>query len=202
MKTVALYAMDTMADWEYSYIVAGLTMAAEFAPDRYRLVVASDGPVEEVTTLGRLRLRPDTTLDQLDDVAVLILPGGATWATGHDAVLDMARSLLEADTPVAAICGATLGLARTGILDNRPHTSNDPGFLTTATEYKGADHYVESRTVTDSALITAPGTAPVDFSKAVFEALELFPQPVIDAWHGLYTTGDKKYYDQLNGTSA
>lgn len=197
MKTVALYAMDTMADWEYSYIVAGLTMAAEFAPDRYRLVVASDGPVEEVRTLGRLRIRPDTTLDRLDDVAVLILPGGESWATGHDAVLDMARTLLTAEIPVAAICGATLGLARTGMLDNRPHTSNAAEFLTTAAEYKGSEHYVESRTVKDGALITAPGTAPVDFSKAVFEALDLFPQPVIDAWYGLYTTGDKKYYDQL-----
>ena len=24
MKTIALYATDTMADWEYSYLVAGI----------------------------------------------------------------------------------------------------------------------------------------------------------------------------------
>lgn len=27
MKTVILYATDTMADWEYGHLLAGLTMA-------------------------------------------------------------------------------------------------------------------------------------------------------------------------------
>ncbi|MGU3432379.1 DJ-1/PfpI family protein [Actinomycetes bacterium M1A6_2h] len=178
MKTVALYAMDTMADWEYSYIVAGLSMA-----DGFRLVVASDGPTDEVKTMGGLRIRPDATLDRLEGVDALILPGGRTWATGHDSVLDLATGLLEQGTLVGAICGATLGLARRGILDSRPHTSNDPKFLTTAVEYTGSEHYVAARTVQDGALVTAPGHAAIDFTKAVFQTLEILPQHAIDEWY-------------------
>lgn len=198
MKTIALYATDTMADWEYSYITTGIAMAREQGNDHYELKVVSDG-AEVVTTLGGLRILPDGDLAELDDLAALILPGGGTWGQGHSKVLDVAVQALASGLPVGAICGATLGLARTGSLNTRPHTSNAPEFISTATEYSGSGHYVESRTVVDGNLVTAPGTAPLEFSKAVFEVLELFPQPIIDAWYGLYSTGEKKYFDQLQG---
>ena len=51
----------------------------------------------------------------------------------------------------------------------------------------------------DRGLITAPATAPVDFARAVFEALAVFPEPVIEAWYGLYTTGERRFYDALVG---
>ena len=34
---------------------------------------------------------------------------------------------------------------------------------------------------------------------AVFEELEVFPEPVLQAWYGLYTTGERRYYDALVG---
>jgi putative intracellular protease/amidase len=198
MKTIALYATDTMADWEYSYLVAGIAMAREQGDERYQLKVVSDGG-GEVTSLGGLHIRPEDDLADLDDVAALILPGGDTWGEGHDGVLSLAGELLSSGTPVGAICGATLGIARRGLLNDRPHTSNALEFVATATEYAGSAHYREERVVSDGTLVTAPGTAPLEFAKAMFEILELFPQPIIDAWYGLYTTGEKKYYDQLQG---
>lgn len=201
MKNVILYATDTMADWEYGYLLAGLTMAEQAAPGRFTLIVAADSAAEHVTTMGGLRLRPDMHVSELnlDDVAALILPGADTWGSNHDAVLRIAENLLLAGTPVAAICGATLGLARSGLLNDRPHTSNAPEFLSGAAEYHGAAYYRSEKTVSAENLITAPATAPIDFAKAVFERLELFSQPIVDAWYGLYTTGDKKYFDQLSG---
>lgn len=203
MKNVVLYATDTMADWEYGYVLTGLTMAEQAAPGRFALVVASDGQSEHVRTMGGLRLRPDTKVSELnlDDVAVLILPGADTWGSGHEAILRVADDLLVAGTPVAAICGATLGLARSGLLNNAAHTSNAPEFLLGAPEYQGALHYQSEKTVAEGNLITAPATAPIEFAKAVFERLEFFPQTIIDAWYGLYTTGDKKFFDQLTGPS-
>ncbi|MDN5804989.1 MAG: hypothetical protein L0H26_10475, partial [Microlunatus sp.] len=38
-----------------------------------------------------------------------------------------------------------------------------------------------------------------DQLRAVFEALEVFPSPVLDAWYGLYTTGERRFYDALVG---
>jgi transcriptional regulator GlxA family with amidase domain len=199
MQDVVLYATDTMADWEYAYLTTGLAMAAEQGSERFRLRVLADGQ-QEVTTAGRLRLRTDGDLNEvdLDDVALLVLPGADTWSDGQERVLDLARTLLERGTPVAGICGATYGLARAGLLDSRPHTSNAPDFLAQS-GYAGADHYRDERVVDDGGLITAPATAPVDFSAAIFRRIELFPPEIIDAWYGLYTTGERRYYDALVG---
>jgi putative intracellular protease/amidase len=202
MQDIVLYATDTMADWEYAYLTTGLAMAAEQDPERFQLRVLADGQ-PEVTTAGRLRLRTDGDLDEvvLDDVALLVLPGADTWEQGHERVLDLARTLLNRGTPVAGICGATYGLARAGLLDSRTHTSNAPDFLAAA-GYAGSNHYREERVVDDGDLITAPASAPVDFSAAVFRRLELFPPVIIDAWYGLYTTGERRYFDALVGAET
>lgn len=202
MQDVVLYATDTMADWEYAYLTTGLAMAAEEQPDRFRLLVLADGQ-SEVTTAGRLRLPTDGDLDgaSIDDLALLVLPGADTWFEGQERVLGLARTVLERGIPVAGICGATYGLARAGLLDSRRHTSNAPDFLASS-GYAGAEHYRDERVVDDGGLITAPATAPVDFSAAIFRRLELFPPEIIDAWYGLYTTGERRYYDALVGAEA
>jgi putative intracellular protease/amidase len=202
MQDIILYATDTMADWEYAYLTSGLAMAAELEPDRFRFRVLTDGQ-EIVTTKGRLRLQTDGSLDDLDvdNVALLVLPGADTWFDGHEKVLALAGKLLERGTPVAGICGATYGLARAGLLDTRAHTSNAPDFLT-PTGYAGAERYLEERVVDDGKLITSPATAPVDFSAAIFRRLRVFPPAITDAWYGLYTTGERHYFDTLVGAES
>lgn len=198
--TVVFYATDTMADWEYGYLLAGLAMAEQQAPGRFRVVVASEDG-QPVTSMGGLRVLPETGLADLDPEAIgaLVLPGAETWADGHDLVLRLSADRLAAGAVVAGICGATYGLARSGLLNEREHTSNAADYLAAADGYTGADRYRETKTVSDRGLITAPATAPIDFARAVFEALEVFPQPVIDAWYGLYTTGERRFYDVLVG---
>jgi len=116
-------------------------------------------------------------------------------------VLDLAQALVGRGTPVAGICGATYGLARSGLLDTRRHTSNALDFLEPS-GYAGADHYVDERVVEDSDVITAPASAPVDFSAAIFRRIGLFPPAITDAWYGLYTTGERHYYDTLVGAES
>ena len=134
-----------MADWEVGYLTAHLTSVRNRPQDaRFRIVTVglSQAPV---TTMGGLRLVPEIAVDLLDptDSAMLVLPGGETWGTpATEPFVQAARRFLEARVPVAAICGATYGLAAAGLLDQRRHTSNDPGFLA-ASGYAGADHYVE-----------------------------------------------------------
>jgi putative intracellular protease/amidase len=127
------------------------------------------------------------------------MPGADTWGEGHDKVLALASDLVVRGTTVAAICGATLGMARAGLLDDRPHTSNAPDYLAMTPAYHGAEHYREAKVVADDTVITAPATAPIDFARAIFERLEAFAAPVIDAWYGLYTTGERRYFDTLVG---
>lgn len=76
--------------------------------------------------MGGLRVLPDLTFEQLrpQDSAMLVLPGADTWdqvPTANLAAVRSAQEFLSAGVPVAAICGATAGLARAGLLDDRAH---------------------------------------------------------------------------------
>ena len=81
---------------------------------------------------------------------MLILPGAGTWhaADGNGEFARAARACLDAGVPIAAICGGTFGLAREGLLDERPHTSSAPEYLA-MTGYRGAAHYRSELAVTD-----------------------------------------------------
>jgi len=199
MKKIVVYVTDTLADWELGYVLPGLAMANGTQP-RFDVVIAGTS-MEPVTTKGGLTVVPAQSLAEIDphDIDMLIIPGADTWAEGHDEVLALASDLVTAGRPVAAICGATLGLARAGLLDDRPHTSNAPDYLAMAPSYHGAEHYRDAKVVAGDTIITAPATAPIDFARAIFERLDAFPAPVLEAWYGLYTTGDRRYFDALVG---
>lgn len=150
--------------------------------------------------LSNHRVETYLTFDELSaqHSAMLVLPGAETWqdADAHAEAVQAARAFLAAGTPVAAICGATYGLAAAGLLDDREHTSNAPMFLA-ASGYGGRHLYRERPAVNDSGLITASGCHPVDFAAEIFAALDLYEPHVLDAWHGLYSTGEAKHYAVL-----
>ena len=159
MRTIALYTTETMADWEYAYLTTQITGAEQLKPGRFRLLLVGDG-LEPVCTLGNLPLTPEADLDALqalaDDgsLAALVIPGGDHYAAEHDRLIKAVGHLVDKEVPVAAICGATLLLARGGFLDERRHTSNAASFLE-ASGYRGGVHYVEAPVVTDRGVTTA-----------------------------------------------
>src|SRR5262245_3003507 len=199
MQTVHLFVFDGLSDWEPGFAVAGLNQPpAPGGAPRFRVetVGLTDAPVR---TIGGVRVLPDRTVDQVDprDSAILILPGGTAWeAGGNGAAVAAARAFLDAGVPVAAICGATFGLARAGLLDDRTHTSNAREYLAQS-GYAGGALYRDEPAVTDRDLITASGVMPVDFARAIFARLELFPPRVLEAWYGLYKTGEARYFHDL-----
>ncbi|HEU4883376.1 MAG TPA: DJ-1/PfpI family protein, partial [Longimicrobium sp.] len=135
---------------------------------------------------------PDLSLEEVDpaESAMLIIPGGAVWdGDGIPEVMEKARAFLAAGVPVAGICGATVGLARAGLLDDVDHTGNAAEHLQ-ATGYGGAAHYRDEPAVTGGNVITAPGTAPLEFAREIFRKLDLYEPRVLDAWYALYKTGD------------
>lgn len=104
--------------------------------------------------------------------------------------------------PVAAICGATAGLAREGLLDDRAHTSASPYYLAAASDCAGADRYAEADAVTDGLLITAGPTEPVAFAREVFRLLGVYEGEVLDAWYRLYHDSDAEVYFVLQKAHA
>ncbi|PSB49506.1 type 1 glutamine amidotransferase family protein [Chroococcidiopsis sp. CCNUC1] len=201
-QIVHLFVFNTLADWETGFAIAGINNPAfQKHPRRYRVqTVGLDA--EPVMTIGGVTILPDLTLDELESSAMLILPGGEAWDAGKNApILESAKALLEADIPIAAICGATAGLARAGILDDKPHTSNAPEYLQ-ATNYRGATLYQNQPAVTAGNVITASSTAPLDFAYHIFKQLDLYDAQILEAWYGLFKTGDVSYYATLQKLAA
>lgn len=192
---IALYATDTMADWEYAYLTTQLSDAEQMKPGRFSLVIVGDG-LAAVTSMGGLPIAPSADLaDIVDDesLAALVIPGGDRYETGHERLVETTRALLARDVPIAAICGATFLLARNGLLDERDHTSNAAEYLQ-MTGYAGGERYRDAPVVTDSGITTASGIRPVPFTAEVMRRVGLFPDDVIDAWEQLNLTADPQYF--------
>lgn len=198
-RTVHLYVFDEFADWEAAHAVAGIHQPQfQREPGRFQVKTVAAAPAP-LRSMGGVAVLPDLTLDQLvpEDSAMLILPGGAGWEQGeHLAAAHKAREFLEAGVPVAAICGATAGLARVGVLDERRHTSNAIAYLK-GTGYGGTDRYEDVPAFSDGLLITAGGMAPLEFAREIFRTLEVYEDEALDAWYDLYKTGQSQHWMRL-----
>ncbi|MFD9982436.1 type 1 glutamine amidotransferase family protein [Streptomyces massasporeus] len=197
-KPVHLAVYDTLADWETGHATAQLARTGH----EIRTVGPSTAPVRSI---GGLRVQPDLALDDLrpEDSALLILPGADLWDTTDDLAPfgRTARAFLDAGVPVAAICGATAGLAREGLLDDRDHTSA-VSFYLAATGYAGGGRYVEADAVTDGLLITAGPTEPVAFAREILRLLGVYEGEVLDAWYRLFHDSDVTAYGVLEKAGA
>lgn len=198
-RVVHLAVYDTYADWETGHTTAHLTQRGY----EVRTVgLTADRPV---TTMGGIRIQPDLALADLrpQDSALLILTGASLWDTGDELAPFAAKAeeFLAAGVPVAAICGATAGLARAGVLDGRAHTSAAPFYLGGQPGYAGAEHYVEADAVTDGDLITAGPTEPVAFAREVFVRLGAYGPEAVEAWYRLFHDSDASAYPVLMAAS-
>ncbi|MEU9731174.1 type 1 glutamine amidotransferase family protein [Streptomyces sp. NPDC048002] len=192
-KPVHLAVYHTFADWETGYATAFLARSG------YEVRTAGTA-TEPVRSIGGLSVLPDLALDGLrpEDSSLLILPGADLWDTSEDLApfARKAAEFLAAGVPVAAICGATAGLAREGLLDDRDHTSA-VSFYLAATGYKGGERYVDTDAVTDRGLITAGPTDPVAFAREIFALLGVYQGEVLDAWYRLFHDSDAEAYAVL-----
>jgi putative intracellular protease/amidase len=198
-RNVHLFVFDSMADWEAAFAVAGINnpqFQRESFP--YRIVTVGS-TTQSVITMGGVRILPETTLSEIDpdQSAMLILPGGDRWESGGNAdAVELARVFFVESVPVAAICAATLALARAGMLDDFHHTSNSREYLASS-GYRGGSFYCDVPAITDEGVITASGIAPVEFAREIFRTLGLYSRETLDAWYALFRFGDVSRYADL-----
>jgi putative intracellular protease/amidase len=187
-KAVHILVFDGYADWEPAHALSELRRSGN------RSVVVVGFSDEPVTSMGGLRVLPDMKLRETrrSDVEILILPGGDFWeSTYPEAELNHTLTdLIASGVPVAAICGGTLALARAGLLDDRRHTSNMPGYLAEhAPQYSGVSLYQDAPAVSDGGIITASGLAPVDFAREIFRELKIFSAADEELWFDMFRHG-------------
>lgn len=124
----------------------------------------------------------------------MLLPGADTWNTPkHRAIIKKAEELLDV--------GATAALADHGLLDQRRHTSNGPGFLEMLSPgYQGQSLYADKPSVTDGGLITAGSTGALLWAKQIIERLGVFEPDTLEAWYEYFSTGKPEHFFALMQT--
>jgi putative intracellular protease/amidase len=194
MFTVYVYVLDTLADWELGYVTAELNSGRFFKKDAQQVSLkAVSASKEPIRTMGGLTIAPDCLIDDIvvSEKSVLLLPGATTWNDPkHGTIIKKASEFLSLGATVCAICGATAALANFGLLNNRPHTSNGPGFLEMVSpNYKGQSFYIDKPSVADNNLITASSTGALLWAKQIIGHLSVFQSDTLEVWYEYFSTG-------------
>ena len=205
MFTIYVYVLDTLADWELGHVTSELHSGRFFKKDAGRVSLKTVSLTKEpIHTMGGLTIMPDCLVEDIavSETSVLLLPGADTWNDSkHGAIIEKAGEFLTLGATVCAICGATAALAGLGLLDNRPHTSNGPGFLEMVSPcYKGQSFYVDKPSVTDNNLITASSTGALLWAKQIIERLGVFETNTLEAWYNYFSTGKPEHFFALMQT--
>ncbi|MCI8964591.1 MAG: glutamine amidotransferase [Eubacterium sp.] len=205
MFTIYVYVLDTLADWELGHVISELNSGRFFKKDAQCVSLKTVSFTKEpIHTMGGLTIIPDCLIEDIivNKTSVLLLPGADTWNDSkHGAIIEKAGEFLTLGATVCAICGATAALAGLGLLDNRPHTSNGPGFLEMVSPcYKGQSFYVDKPSVTDNNLITASSTGALLWAKQIIERLGVFETKTLEAWYDYFNTGKPEHFFALMQT--
>jgi putative intracellular protease/amidase len=179
-----LFVFDGYADWEPALAIAMMNKHTDFAMYTFSV----DGNAKQ--SMGNLSVKPTTSLKDIrtNEIDLLMLPGGDIWESGgNEEVAPLVKEMISKNKTVAAICGATVLLARHGHLDRVNHTSNGLEYLKKISpSYKGAKYYLNQPSVTDGNIITANGAAMIDFAIAIFRKIELADKDTIEKIDDLY----------------
>lgn len=187
-KAVYLLVVPGFADWEPAHAVAELRRNGHY---RVEVVGLSRDPVE---SMGGLTVQPTKSIADVrsDDVAVLILPGGDRWEQQPmESELQSLLATLDRDSvPIAAICAATMAIARVGLLRGRRHTSNGLDYLEHHVPgYADRHAYVDEPAVRDRGLITASGLGDVEFAAEIMAELGVLGADDRALWTRLFRSG-------------
>jgi putative intracellular protease/amidase len=184
-KAVYLLVVEGFADWEPAHAVAELRRHGHFRVESVGLTAAP------VVSMGGIRVLPSTVVGEVDpvDVAALILPGGDRWENSpvEPELEQLLNSLDSQGTPIAAICAATVAIARLGLLRGRLHTSNGLNYLRAKVPgYAEHANYIDTPAVRDGGLITASGLGDVEFARELFEELNVLSVEDRAAWAAIF----------------
>ncbi|MDE5720576.1 MAG: DJ-1/PfpI family protein [Paramuribaculum sp.] len=132
--------------------------------------------LEPVRSIGGFRTMPDYSFDTIpDDYAAVVLIGGYGWSTPvAERVVSIVRHAVESGHIVGAICNGASFLAKHGFLNSVRHTGNglEQLKLWGGDNYVNADGYIHAQAVSDRKIVTANGSATLEFARELLQLLE------------------------------
>lgn len=161
----AVYLSQAIASDEYSL---------KENPKYVNKVVAPS--MDPVGSIGGFRTLPDYTFDTLPDYyAALVLIGGFGWATPiAESVKPIVGKAIEKGKIVGAICNGASFMAKCGFLNAVKHTGNglEQLRLWGGENYTNPDGYIHQQAVSDKNIVTANGSATLEFARELLLLLE------------------------------
>lgn len=191
-KSILFVILDQYADWEAAYLSSALHMLGQ---GKYEVKTVSLS-INQVSSIGGFSVLPDYDVDSVPTAfEALILIGGMSWRKDEaKKIKPLIEKCIDAGRVLGGICDASAFLGTTGILNDVEHTSNDLNELKkwAGKAYTGEKNYAMKQAVRDRNIITANGTAPLEFAKEVLLALDAAPENKIIEWYDFHKLG---YYD-------
>lgn len=188
-KNVLFVILDQYADWEAAYLSSLL-----LALGRDKFVVKTVSLTKDsIHSLGGFTVLPDYYIQSVpQDFEGVILIGGMSWRTeAARQVEPLVKDALSKGKVVAGICDASAFLGTIGVLNAIDHTSNDINDLKqwAGEAYTGEKNYLKQDVVRSHNVITANGTATLEFAKEVMIALNVASENKIQEWYNFYKLG-------------
>lgn len=157
-----------------SQAVASDEFALKENPKYVNKVVAPT--LEPVKSTGGFKTLPDYSFGTIPaDFAALILVGGFGWGTAvAEQVVPLVKDAIEKGRVVGAICNGASFMAKHGFLNAVKHTGNglEQLKLWGGDNYTNPEGYVHAQAVSDGNIVTANGSATIEFAKELLVLLE------------------------------
>lgn len=187
MKQAIFLMLDDYADWEGAYLSSQLNKSTEWT-------VKTASITSKITSIGGMKTIVDYSLVNIpDEIDLLILIGGNSWTVENEDLKHIIRRQIISQKPLGAICGAVDYLAENGFLEGYKHTGNAQYLWKNYTNYKNQDDFVSQQVVRDQNLVTANGTAAVDFTNEVLKLISFDSDLSVDKITDLYKLGFYEY---------
>lgn len=202
-KEVLILLLPHYADWEVSFAAATLNNQIQNIESKYSIKTVGI-TADPIPSIGGLTILPDYSIENIPtNYVALLLIGGMSWCTTDrqpttltEKLIPFVQNTIDRNIIVGAICDATTFLGANGWLNNCAHTSNTLSDLkkVAGSRYSNEKNYQNQQAVSDKNIITANGTAYLEFSKEILSALNAYSKNDIETHYDFYKHG---YYEAM-----
>jgi len=190
MKHILVFLHDGYADYEASYLLTFLYSSKEGTFN----TISPLG--DSVVSKGGLKTHIDFNYKDEIDPSIydgFVLIGGSYWRRNDykdDKLVELINKFIAANKFVGAICDASTFLANNGFYHEKYHSGNGLEYIkSTVASYKDEKYYIEKQCVVDFPLISAGGSAGVEFGYEICNLLNIKSKEERDFWFNFMRKG-------------
>lgn len=191
MKKALFLLLDDFADWEGSHLSSILNQNEKWSVKTISLK-------EKVISIGGFSVLVDYIIGfEPKDYDLLILVGGNSWNINDQRLFKFIEESFNKNIVIGAICGAVDYLAKNGFLNDYKHTGNSVYLWKNHEFYTSEDKFLEIQAVNDRGLVTANGTAPLEFTKEILKVINFDTLENIEETMYMKRFGFYKYCEEF-----